>query len=85
MQQKTFESAAKGVKISDTKAVSMYYKLNKSLWLYVNKLMCEIQTFYIFPQNDLKRALELIGAPDHDKTFCLNVFFFRREEINIPT
>ena len=76
MRQKTFESAAKGVKISDTKAVSVCYKLNKLLWLCVNKLMCEIQTSYIFPQNDCIRELELIGAPDHDKTFCLNVFFF---------
>ena len=45
------------------------------------KLMCEIQRFYIFPKNDWEKALELIGALDHDQTFRL--CFFGREEINI--
>ena len=46
--------------------------------------MCEIQRFYIFPKKGLEKALELIGALDHDKTFRLCVFFLaRRNQYNV--
>ena len=48
----------------------------------VNKLMCEIQRFFIFPQNDWKRHLNSLLFLIIKKTFCL--WFFWREEINIP-
>ena len=40
--------------------------------------MCEIQRFYIFPKKGLEKALELIGALGHDKTF--RFFLARRNQ-----
>ena len=40
--------------------------------------MCEIQRFYVFPKKGLEKALELIGALDHDKTFRFCFFFLAR-------
>ena len=45
--------------------------------------MCEIQRFFIFPQNDWKKALELILALNHDKSFCLCFFWGGDEKKSI--
>ena len=50
----------------------------------IQKQLRNSEILYL-PKKRLEKALELIGALDHDKTFrlCVCVFFFWREEINI--